>query len=94
LNYIVLLSVLAVIVAESGCFSNTSNNTQAPATTTPETQVTHAETATSAVTPSSVGETPGATERNLQIEQSNTGITSTVSNGALTVKVTASNSGY
>ena len=116
-NYIVLLSIVAVIVAASGCSSNTSNSTQAPATTTPETSATPAETpaipgeiATSAVTPASVVETPGATEnttstsvatgmyvengthistteRNLQIEQSNAGVTSTVSNGTLTVKV-------
>lgn len=117
LNYIVLLSIVAVIVAASGCSSNTSNNnTQVPATTTPETQATPVETATSAVTPASVGETPGATEnttstsvateiyvengthisateRNLQIEQSNAGVTSTVSNGTLIVKVSENSYG-
>lgn len=98
LNYIVLLSIVGVIVAASGCSSNTSNNnTQAPATTTSETQATPVETVTSAVTPASAGETPGAipdaTERNLQIEQNNAGVTSTVSNGTLIVKVSENSYG-
>ena len=39
LNYIVLLSIVAVIVAASGCTSTPTNNTQVPATpaTTPAT---------------------------------------------------------
>lgn len=93
-NYIVLLFIVATIVAASGCSSNTANSTQAPATTTPEnsatpveTSTTPGETTTSAVTPASGAETPGATERNLQIEQHTAGVTSTVSNGTLTVKV-------
>jgi hypothetical protein len=44
LNYIVLLSIVTMILAASGCSSNTSNNTSAPATTGPETSVTPTET--------------------------------------------------
>lgn len=123
LNYIFLISIIAVIVAASGCSGNTSNNTQAPATTTPvsatttpETQVTPVETPTPSVTPASAEETPNTTEnttstsaatetyvengthistteRNLQIEQSNSGVTSTVSNGTLIVKVSENSYG-
>jgi len=110
LNYVVLLSIVAMIVAASGCSSNTPNNTSAPATTTPEPSATPVETtaipvetSTPLVTPASVEETPGATEnttstsvvtgtyvengthisttqRNLQIERSNAGTSSTTSN--------------
>lgn len=123
LNYIFLISIIAVIVAASGCSSNTSNNTQAPATatpapatTTPETQVTPVETPTPSVTAASAEETPNTTEnttststatgtyvengthistteRNLQIEQSNAGVTSTVSNGTYIVKVSENSYG-
>jgi hypothetical protein len=123
LNYVVLLSIVAMIVAASGCSSNTPNNTSAPATTTPEPSATPVETtaipvetSTPLVTPAYVEETPGATEnttstsvvtgtyvengthistnqRNLQIEQSNAGVTSTASNGTLTVKVSSNTYG-
>src|SRR5665647_139632 len=55
LNYIVLLSIVAVIVAASGCTSTPTNNTQVPATpvTTPATIK-----ATPSETPSMPVETP------------------------------------
>ncbi len=130
LNYIVLLSIVAVIVAASGCTSTPTNNTQVPATpvTTPATiKATPSETPSmpveTPVTPST-GETKNekpiaggfnttpvekgnlqitpsknvtstvsngthisTTERNLQIEQSNMGVKSTVRNGTVTVAV-------
>lgn len=129
LNYIVLLSIVAVIVAASGCTSTPTNNTQVPATpaTTPATiKATPSETPSmpveTSVTPSTgetKNETPisglnatpvekgnlqitpiknmtstvsngtniSTTERKLQIEQSNMGVKSTVSNGTVTVAV-------
>ena len=58
LNYIVLLSIVAVIVAASGCASTPTNNTQVPATpvTTPATI-----TATPSETPVIPVETPSVT---------------------------------
>jgi PBP1b-binding outer membrane lipoprotein LpoB len=44
LNYVVLLSIVAMIVAASGCSSNTTNNTSAHANTTPVISVTPTET--------------------------------------------------
>ena len=81
LNYVVLLSIVAMIVAASGCSSNTPNNTSAPATTTPEPSATPiettaipvettaipVETATPVVTPASLEETPVATENTTSI---------------------------
>ena len=132
LNYIVLLSIVAVIVAASGCTSTPTNNTQVPATpvTTPATiTATPSETPlmpveTPSVTTPSTGETKNekpiaggfnatpvdkgnlqitpstnvtstvingthisTTQKNLQIEQANTGVRSTVSNGTVTVTV-------
>jgi hypothetical protein len=104
LNYIVLLSIVAVIVAASGCTSTPTNNTQVPATpvTTPATIK-----ATPSETPSMPVETPltpstGETKNekpiagglnatpvekgNLQITPSKN-VTSTVSNGTVTVAV-------
>jgi hypothetical protein len=104
LNYIVLLSIVAVIVAASGCTSTPTNNTQVPATpvTTPATIK-----ATPSETPSMPVETPvtpstGETKNekpiaggfnttpvekgNLQITPSKN-VTSTVSNGTVTVTV-------
>jgi len=133
LNYIVLLSIVAVIVAASGCASTPTNNTQVPATpvTTPatitatpsETPVTPVETPSVTTTPltgETKNETPivggfnatpidngnlqitpstnvtstdingthiSTTQKNLQIEQANAGVISTVSNGTVTVTV-------
>ena len=104
LNYIVLLSIVAVIVAASGCTSTPTNNTQVPATpvATPATIK-----ATPSETPSTPVETPvtpstGETKNekpiaggfnttpvekgNLQITPSKN-VTSTVSNGTVTVAV-------
>lgn len=103
LNYIVLLSIVAVIVAASGCTSTPTNNTQVPATpvTTPATiKATPSETPSmpveTPVTPST-GETKNETpiggfnatpveKGNLQITPSKN-VTSTVSNGTVTVTV-------
>lgn len=133
LNYIVLLSIVAVIVAASGCASTPTNNTHVPATpvTTPatitatpsETPVTPVETPSVMTTPSkreTKNETPivggfnatridngnlqitpstnvtstvsngthiSITQKNLQIEQANAGVRSTVSNGTVTLTV-------
>lgn len=104
LNYIVLLSIVAVIVAASGCTSTPTNNTQVPATpvATPATIK-----ATPSETPSMPVETPvtpstGETKNekpiagglnatpvekgNLQITPIKN-VTSTVSNGTVTVTV-------
>ena len=104
LNYIVLLSIVAVIVAASGCTSTPTNNTQVPATpvTTPATiKATPSETPSmpveTPVTPSTretKNEKPIAggfnttpvEKGNLQITPSKN-VTSTVSNGTVTVAV-------